>query len=129
MPKFKYAKLVRDKIVEDQVASGAKPNFRRLNALEHKEELINKIIEEAKEATKASPDELIAEIADIQQVIDDLKLLCGIKDEDIVKVQEIKNNKKGTFREGLFIDYVDASEDNKWVDYYRKNPDRFPAIE
>jgi predicted house-cleaning noncanonical NTP pyrophosphatase (MazG superfamily) len=129
MPKFKYAKLVRDKIVEDQVASGAKPNFRRLNALEHKEELINKIIEEAKEATKASPDELIAEIADIQQVIDDLKLLCGIKDEDIVKVQEIKNNKKGTFREGLFIDYVDASEDNKWVDYYRKNPDRFPEIE
>ena len=129
MPKFKYAKLVRDKIVEDQVASGAKPNFRRLNALEHKEELLNKIIEEAKEATKASPDELIAEIADIQQVIDDLKLLCGIKDEDIVKVQEIKNNKKGTFREGLFIDYVDASEDNKWVDYYRKNPDRFPEIE
>jgi predicted house-cleaning noncanonical NTP pyrophosphatase (MazG superfamily) len=129
MPKFKYAKLVRDKIVDDQIASGAKPSFRKLNTHEHKEGLISRIIEEAKEATKASPDELISEIADIQQAVDDLKLLCGIKDEDIVKVQEIKNGKKGTFKEGLFIDYVEADEDNKWIDYYRKNPDRFPEIE
>lgn len=49
MPKFKFAKLVRDKIVEHQIASGATPTYRQLSPDEHKNELIKKIIEESQE--------------------------------------------------------------------------------
>jgi predicted house-cleaning noncanonical NTP pyrophosphatase (MazG superfamily) len=128
MPKFKFAKLVRDKIVDHQLASGAKPSFRSLSLDEHKQELINKIVEEAKEIALAKPEETAAEIADVQQAIDDLKELHRLTDADIAKAQNEKNEKNGAFKKGLYVDYVEVDEDNQWVDYYRKNADRYPEI-
>lgn len=58
MFKFKFSKLVRDKIVDIQIASGAKANFRQLNSDEHKHELVKKIVEEAQEIIKANPEEI-----------------------------------------------------------------------
>ena len=45
MPKFTFSKLVRDKIVDKQIESGAKPSYRILSHEEHIHELINKVIE------------------------------------------------------------------------------------
>lgn len=129
MPKFKFSKLVRDKIVDDQVASGAKPSYRVLNADEHKKELIHKILEEAAEIGQASREELAGEIADAQQAIDDLKALHQLTDEDIIKAQAIKNEKKGAFKKGLFIEHLELAEDDPWVEYYRRNAERYPEIE
>lgn len=128
MPKFKFAKLVRDKIVDHQLASNAKPHFRQLSPEEHKRELINKIIEEAREIAQAKPEEAAAEIADVQQAIDDLKELYKLTDADIAQAQQVKNEKNGAFKKGLFIDYVEVDADDQWVDYYRKNADRYPEI-
>lgn len=128
MLKFKFSKLVRDKIIEHQIASGAKPSFRQLDTEEHKQELVNKIAEEAKEITHALPEEIAAEIADVQQAIDDLKELCGLATEDIVSAQAVKNAKNGAFKKGFFIDYVEVEADDPWVSYYRKNADRYPEI-
>jgi predicted house-cleaning noncanonical NTP pyrophosphatase (MazG superfamily) len=128
MPKFKFSKLVRDKIVDHQIASGAKPHFRQLNIDEHKQELVNKIVEEAKEITQATPGEIAAEIADVQQAVDDLKELYGLTNEDITKAQGLKNDKNGAFQKGLFIDYVEVDANDQWVSYYRKNADRYPEI-
>lgn len=128
MPRFKFAKLVRDKIVDHQLASGAKPSFRKLSPDEHKQELINKIVEEAKEMAQARPEEIAAEIADVQQAIDDLKELHGLTDADIAKAQNEKNEKNGAFKKGIYIDYVEVDVDDQWVDYYRKNADRYPEI-
>lgn len=114
--------------MDHQVASGAKPRFRRLNPDEHKRELVNKIIEEAREITQADPDDVVSEIADVQQAIDDLKELCGLKNEDITRAQHIKNKKSGAFKKGLFVNYVEVSEDDPWTDYYRRNSDRYPEI-
>lgn len=127
MPKFKFAKLVRDKIVEHQLAAGAKPSFRRLGAQEHKKELVNKIAEEAHEIVQAKPEEVAAEIADVQQAVDDLKVLYGVTTTDVIKAQDAKNAKNGAFKKGLFIDYVEVAEDDPWAAYYRKNADRYPA--
>lgn len=128
MPKFKFGKLVRDKIVEHQIASGAKPSYRKLSANEHKQELVNKIVEEAKEIVQAQPSEVVAEIADVQQAIDDLKEKYGLTDEDVKRAQKLKNDKNGAFKEGLFIDHVEVAPDDKWAQYYRENPDRYPEI-
>jgi predicted house-cleaning noncanonical NTP pyrophosphatase (MazG superfamily) len=128
MPKFRFAKLVRDKIVDDQIANGAKPNYRTLSDVEHKQELVNKIIEEAKEITSAKPDEVSAEIADVQQALDDLKEKFGVTSEDIAKAQKSKNDKNGPFKKGIYVDFVEVGEDDKWIEYYRKNSDRYPEI-
>ncbi len=103
MPKFKFSKLVRDKIVDNQIASGAKPNFRQLGADEHKQELVNKIIEEAREITQASPEEIAAEIADVQQAVDDLKELYGLTNKDITKAKDLKNAKSGAFKKAFSL--------------------------
>lgn len=89
MPKFKFAKLVRDKIVEHQLASGAASVYRHLNPEEHKNELIKKIAEEAGEILHAQPGEIAAEIADVQQALDDLKEKCGLTSTDIAQAQAV----------------------------------------
>ena len=129
MPKFKFAKLVRDKIVEHQLASGALPVYRQLPPDEHKRELINKIIEEAQEIILAKPEEIAMEIADVQQALDDLKQKYGLTSEDIAKAQIAKNEKNGAFTKGLFVDYVKVDSDSQWAAYYRDNAERYPEID
>lgn len=128
MPTFRFSKLVRDKIVDRQIAAGAKPVYRQLSVTEHKRELVRKIIEEAKEITQADPKEIAAEIADVQQAIDDLRQLYGLKSEDILRAQDIKNQKNGAFKRGIFVEYVEVTEDDEWADYYRRNADRYPEV-
>jgi predicted house-cleaning noncanonical NTP pyrophosphatase (MazG superfamily) len=129
MPKFKFSKLVRDNIVDQQLASGAKPSFRQLSKVEHIYELINKLTEEAKEIENAESEEIVAEIADVQQILDDLKALLSISTKDVTEAQKSKNSKNGAFKKGLFVNYVDVAEGNPWTDYYRKNADRYPEID
>jgi predicted house-cleaning noncanonical NTP pyrophosphatase (MazG superfamily) len=129
MPKFKFAKLVRDKIVDHQIASGAQPTYRQLSDEEHKKELIKKIQEEAQEIAEASADEVAAEIADVQQAIDDLKEKYGLTSQDVATAQAAKNAKNGAFKKGLYVESVEVAEDNSWTDYYRQNADRYPEIQ
>ncbi|HEX8763434.1 MAG TPA: nucleoside triphosphate pyrophosphohydrolase [Candidatus Saccharimonadales bacterium] len=128
MPRFKLSKLVRDKIVDHQIKSGAKPSFRKLDPLEHKQELINKIIEEAQEILHSDSGQVAAEIADVQQALDDLKELCGLTDDEIMAAQKEKNDKNGAFKQGYFIDHIEIDEKDKWTAYYRENADRYPEV-
>lgn len=128
MPTFKFAKLVRDNIVDHQIASGATPRFHILNDAEHKAALVDKMIEEVREIATADPDEVAAEIADVQQAIDDLKEKCGLTDADIAKAQASKNDKNGPFKKGIFVESVTVDEGNTWTQYYRKHADRYPEM-
>jgi predicted house-cleaning noncanonical NTP pyrophosphatase (MazG superfamily) len=129
MPKFKFNKLVRDKIVEHQLASGAVSVHRTLSPNEHKIELVSKIIEESQEILQASPEEIAMEIADVQQALDDLKERYGLTSKDIAVAQAQKNEKNGAFKKGIFVDYVEVAGDSKWAAYYRDNADRYPEID
>jgi predicted house-cleaning noncanonical NTP pyrophosphatase (MazG superfamily) len=129
MPKFKFGKLVRDKIVDRQIASGAKPQYRMLNEAEHKVALVEKIIEEAHEILQAGEAEVAAEIADVQQAIDDLKEKFGLSAADIASAQTAKNDKNGAFKKGIYVEHVEVDDSDEWVDYYKKNADRYPEID
>jgi predicted house-cleaning noncanonical NTP pyrophosphatase (MazG superfamily) len=128
MPKFKLNKLVRDKIVEDQIAAGGKPTYRLLTDEEHKQALVTKIIEETKELSKASEAAIADEIADVLQVVHDLIDKHGLSNSDIITAMEIKRDKKGSFKKGVFVESLELEENNPWVAYYRSEPDRFPEI-
>ena len=129
MAKFKFGKLVRDKIVDHQLASGAKPTFRQLNNTEHQHALVHKIIEEATEIVAAEANVVAAEIADVQQALDDLIEKFGLSKADIAQAQAEKNAKNGSFKKGLYVEYVEVSDDDTWAEYYRKNADRYSEID
>lgn len=65
----------------------------------------------------------------MQQAIDNLKELYGVTDEAVRQAQAAKNKKNGAFKKGHFVESVEVKEDNPWIEYYRKNADRYPEIE
>jgi len=121
MPKFKFNKLVRDKIVDLQIASGAQPKYHKLSPARHKRELVNKIIEEAGEITNAKQAEVVGEIADVQQAIDDLITRFGLTKQDIAKPKTPKTPKTDRFKKVFSWKTSKWNKNNDWVKYYRQN--------
>ncbi len=129
MLKFQFKKLVRDKIVDQQIASGAKPHYRELTENELVKELVKKIQEESREIYDADNDNIASEIADVQQAIDDLVVAYGLTKTEVAAQKNLKNKRSGSFSKGYYIEYVEVDENDKWVDYYRENADRYPQIQ
>jgi len=128
MATFKLNKLVRNKLIEMQLALGEKPHYRVLKGKEMRDALLSKIIEETKETQAKKGASISSEIADIQQAIDDLVDQAGLTKEEIAIQQELKNIEKGSFSKGYFVETIDLEENDKWTKYYRTDPDRFPEI-
>lgn len=126
---FALQKLVRDKLVEIYIGLGQKPRHHFLGKDDHKMHLAHKIVEEAKELSNASTDKMAEEIADVRQALDDLQYLYGISDTELARVMKAKKAKKGGFRKGLFIDRLELEDGDPWIEYYRKEPERFPEIQ
>ena len=100
----KYNKLIRDRILEIIESVGERPYWRVLNKKDYLREIKKKILEEAKELTKAkNKKEIINEIVDIQELIDVLASEIGLTKSKIKKQQKIKNKKRGGFRNKLFL--------------------------
>lgn len=130
MPTFKYAKLVRDNIAKWHVESGHTPKTKKLKGEELKKALFKKLHEEADEVSVAlSRDELIEEISDVQQIIDDLCAVENIQKSEVEAARKIKRERKGGFREGIYIDTVTIpDEKDKWAKYCRSQPEKYPEV-
>lgn len=127
--KFKFEKLVRDRIVEHIKKNGAKPHFRKLGDTEYIEELKKKVLEEAKEIpTVKDNNELVSEIADLQEVLDYLIKTLGVSKKELRRLQKVKNKKAGSFKKRHYIDYVETKKSGEWVDYYLARPKKYPEI-
>lgn len=129
MPKFKLNKLVRDGFAYEYENSNQKAVYIKLSPNEHKAQLINKVIEEAKEIDLDKPQtEILKEIADVEQALDDLKSLCGISQNQVENTKRKRHDKMGGFKKGLFVDTIELADGDQWVGYYRSYPDIFPEI-
>jgi predicted house-cleaning noncanonical NTP pyrophosphatase (MazG superfamily) len=99
-------KLVRDKIPEIIRQSGNQCASATLSEGEYLEALRQKLIEEANEAAnaagatsvRASPNELIKELADLYEVIDSLMAIAGIEKEVVVALQRERREQRGGFK-------------------------------
>lgn len=129
MARFLFRKLVRDKIVDAQIASGARPSYYALTDAEHKKALVEKLTEEGGEILGIDEVRVAEEIADVQQVLDDLKRLYGVSDADIKKAQKKKNDKYGPFEKGLYVEDVILDGESEWANYYRTQPDRYIEVD
>ena len=128
MVKFQLDKLVRDKLLDTYYSLGQTPTYKILKANEHKQMLVEKIIEEASEIKHASDADLLSEIADVEQALADLKLVCGIDQSQLDKIVHAKLGKRGGFENATYIETLELEDNDPWVKYYRKNPERFPEI-
>lgn len=130
MPTFRYTKLVRDKIADWHVESGHTPVVKHLTGTPLKAALCDKLHEEADEVKGAlSRKELIEEMADVQQILNDLCNVEGIRQDEVEEVRVAKAAKKGGFQKGVYIDTVYMpNDDDKWVQYCRKDPQKYPEV-
>lgn len=120
---------MRDKIVDGIIAAGNLPHYRELSEGEYIKELKKKLLEEAQELpTVEDKLELLKELADIQEVLDNLSYTLKVPKVEMQKLQTDKNEKNGSFKKRLFVDYVETKDDSEWIEYYLKSPDKYPEI-
>lgn len=108
--RYTYNKLVRDKIPQSiDSMEGRKSKYRVLNDIEYLNELNKKVIEEANEFIEENS---IEELGDLMEVISTIMKIKGYKIEDVHKIRKEKNEKKGSFENRIFLEYIDEDKRN-----------------
>lgn len=100
---MKYNKLVRDKIPEIIKSNGEEPITKILSLEEYKIELEKKLIEEYQEVLESSGNDRIEELADMLEVMISLAELEDKSLEDIINVCDKKRDKRGGFKQKIFL--------------------------
>ena len=127
--RFGAQKLVRDKTITRCEKNDIAVNARILTDKEYIYELKKKLIEEAEEVLLAKDDaELIEELADVLEVLEVLVEKAGIAKEHIAAEQSEKNETRGSFKEGIYVEYFDVPVGNHWHEYCSQNPDKYPIL-
>ena len=106
-PKREYNKLVRDRIPEIIRQQGLDCEVIRLSESEYRQALREKLIEEAKEASRAGDRDLVRELADLCEVIDAMMAAYGISQEIVNVERERKRQERGCFSERLQLLWVE----------------------
>jgi len=122
--KYIYNKLVRDRIPANiNSMEGRNCNYKILNDDEYLEELDKKLFEEAHEFIE---EHSIEELADLMEVIFAIMKDRNISIEDIESARKIKNNKKGSFNDKIYLidveqEEIDEREEKEMKKEWRKN--------
>ena len=122
--KYKYNKLVRDKIPASiDSMEGRKANWRIMDNEEYIKELNKKLLEEAHEFIEENA---VEELADIMEVIQSIMRAKNISYEELKKVQALKREQKGGFNDRVYLidveqDKVDEREEREMKKDWRKN--------
>lgn len=99
-----YKKLVRDNIPAIIQKEGKQAEIISLDNDTFLIALKEKLVEEAKEALQASSkEEMLSELADLQEVMDKLKELYDIDQTEVNMAQAIKAIKNGKFEKKLLL--------------------------
>ena len=102
---MEYNKLVRDRIPEIIKNQGETPHIRILEQDEYKACLERKLDEEVREFHQ---DQNIEELADILEVVFALAEDLGASREELMEVYQRKHEKRGGFRNRIFLISKDA---------------------
>lgn len=126
MPRFRLNKLIRDRLVDAYETDGQTATYRHLSDAEYRQALVQKVIEELGELDIHQPDTMLGELADIRQALTDLEAALGLSPQAVEEKVTQKYASKGGFEGRHFITTLELHDNDPWVDYYRKDPQRFP---
>ncbi len=115
-----YNKLVRDKMIDiwdnDKIKGDVYDDisYKYLDKEEILKSLKDKLHEEANEVIEAYDEEdkshLKEELGDLIEVIDAILFHNDISLQEVLKLREIKKEKRGGFEKGLFLEWVDYKD-------------------
>jgi predicted house-cleaning noncanonical NTP pyrophosphatase (MazG superfamily) len=105
-----HNKLIRDGIPAQLAAAGLKYEIQILSPADYLLALRAKVMEEAQEVAQANPDELLAELADLQEVMDTLAHRMGILQDDIAKEQDKRRAERGGFDQRIYLCWIENEE-------------------
>ncbi len=103
---------------------GQEPRATRLTGDALVEALTNKLVEESKELDPRSP-KFLQELSEVTQVLHDLLDTLDARDE-VERLRQADLARRGGFGNGQYISTLSLSEDDEWVEYYRKDPEKYP---
>jgi predicted house-cleaning noncanonical NTP pyrophosphatase (MazG superfamily) len=101
MPRITYNKLIRDRIPEIIADSGKTCEIEILSPGEFEHHLLEKLIEEAREAQQADGLKLKTELADLLEVVDALLEFKGISRQSVRAEQRLRRKERGGFEKRL----------------------------
>ncbi|MDD4937591.1 MAG: nucleoside triphosphate pyrophosphohydrolase [Candidatus Shapirobacteria bacterium] len=129
MRKFKFEKLVRDKIPDKILINKKnKIDFKILNKKEFLKSLRDKFFEELEELDLNSKDDAVKELADLQLIIDSCLEALEIKQKDFKKIFKNKNIENGKFSKRIYIKTVEIDKNDKWLPYYESKYNKYKEI-
>ena len=101
-----HNKLVRDRILEIIEKDGVEYKSRILEGEEFKQELLNKIVEEAQEVLAAVNDtkELTKEIADVLEVIGYIIKTFELDNNEIQNMKQSRHDARGGFDKKIYLE-------------------------
>jgi predicted house-cleaning noncanonical NTP pyrophosphatase (MazG superfamily) len=108
--KVTYNKLVRDRIPEIISAAGHHPVTRVLDQANYEATLLEKLREEAQEASQAPGGQLAAELADVLEVLQAIAAAHDLPWDRILQVAAAKRDERGAFKNRIFLEYVEESD-------------------
>jgi predicted house-cleaning noncanonical NTP pyrophosphatase (MazG superfamily) len=103
-----YNKLIRDRIPEIIKKDGNTADIIILSEESFNQAIKQKLIEEATEVANAQTrDEILGELADLQEVMDTIKEMYKINTLEVNTIQAVKALQRGKFDKKLFLKSVD----------------------
>jgi predicted house-cleaning noncanonical NTP pyrophosphatase (MazG superfamily) len=126
---FSQRKLWRDKAVAILEEQGSRMHWRRLDDAAFDHELRIKMIEEAHEVKQArTEDELLAELADVLEVLETLANFYGRSLDDVRSAQLKKKHVRGGFAQRMFVETAEHPEGSFGEKYCLADPQKYPEI-
>ena len=106
-----YNKLVRDRIPEIIQKEGNTADIIILSEESFKQAIKEKLIEEATEVCNAqNRDDILSELADLQEVMDTIKQIYNINTLEVNTIQAVKALQRGKFEKRLYLKSVSEKE-------------------
>jgi len=79
---------------------------------EYRKALLEKLVEEAQEVHQAAPEELVAELADIQEVLSAVLAAWQIAPERVQQVKRQRFAERGSFERRLMLLWTEDRDEN-----------------
>ena len=135
MKTFIFNKIVRDNVITSIAEHNVEAEMEQITQEQKLELLKNKLVEEANEVLHSkNSEETIYEIADLLEVIDTIKNMSKISEEDIQQARAKKLQTRGGFKNNIFLKSITLDEKSEnatikgYVEYLKQNPDRYPEL-
>jgi len=124
--KVRFDKLVRDKIVDQNLEIGGSVDFEKLEGRELEESLLHKLVYE--EVPEIAESDGLEEIADGIDILYDLAAVRGFSRAELDAAAHAKRQERGGFLLGHFVYTVEVPIDSKLGRLYASDPDKFPEV-